>query len=549
VPPVPADVEIRVRFAPQSRATAILEERLVTRANRFGYVHTRPFRFDEPGEYRVDIFASHRDASGTYRAGTQAFASAVADRASGVIAHGMRGVDDQRENRQQWFSRTQIGIPPGRGHVPFAFVSGDVMWLQDGDAGIPFVTVQDVDGSLAPLRAAYKCVMPEPAFDNYAALGEIPLHSCGKYDPHIDSANVDVWAYSYRSVQRPHVRVREEIAEHNVPAPYWRFHDAYALQSGNGRDGDLPNDFKFQFGAAVLRGNSLPAPRYAIYGSLFVLVPDADPGGGTRTFPPFQGNGGGPSGGPLFTLKDKEIDLFFHPMGVRPGTILVVGEAASFAGYSAPPLASKVEIRVTSPSGKTRTIRGQANRIGWFYDPSQDFTISEAGRWRAKVTITFDGLTSAGPVSAPYPAGDVLGTHEGEFAFYVVDGPAEQLPLAPLPATVNPADTKVVFQMLPPAGLTNLEAHYTATMPGFVLEEGSGLTYTYDAQRLAVDFPNLDLRGDRRPGGVDIITISLFLSGTDAGGKRRHFARQVVLNGETLHAPEQKPLPKRRAVR
>ncbi|HUP63628.1 MAG TPA: hypothetical protein VNA69_24795 [Thermoanaerobaculia bacterium] len=189
--------------------------------------------------------------------------------------------------------------------------------------------------------------------------------------------------------------------------------------------------------------------------------------------------------------------------------------------------------------------------VGYFYDPSKDFVLGEAGLWRAKVKITFDGVTSAGPVSAPFPTGDVLGTHEGEFAFYVVDGRAEQLELAPLPQSVNPAETPVEFRMIPPAGLTNIETHHTVTMPGFVLEEGSdALTYTYDAERLAQDFPNLDLRDGHGPSaGIDIITISLFLSGTDAGGKRRHFARQVVLNGETLHVPEQKPQPKRRAVR
>src|SRR5439155_9159629 len=141
--------------------------------------------------------------------------------------------------------------------------------------------------------------------------------------------------------------------------------------------------------------------------------------GGTRVFPPFDSNGG-----PLFSLKGKPIDMFFHLTAVKPGTILTIGDTASFAGYSAPMLPSKISIDVTSPSGRVRTIKGQANRIGWFYDPGTDFAVDEPGVWKAKVRITFDGLRSSGQVEPPYPTGDVLGSRSGEFYFYVVRGVA-----------------------------------------------------------------------------------------------------------------------------
>lgn len=80
----------------------------------------------------------------------------------------------------------------------------------------------------------------------------------------------------------------------------------------------------------------------------------------------------------------------------------------------------------------------------------------------------------------------------------------------------------------------------------------SALTYTYDAQKLAKDFPNLDLHDSDGFAGVDTITISFLLSGTDATGVRRHFARQIVIQGEELQMPEQKETftpPRRRSVR
>ena len=93
---------------------------------------------------------------------------------------------------------------------------------------------------------------------------------------------------------------------------------------------------------------------------------------------------------------------------------------------------------------------------------------------------------------------------------------------------------------------------YTTVMPGFILEEGTttALTYTYDAPKLAKDFPNLDLFDQDGFAGVDTITMSFVVSGTDAKGERQHFARQVVLQGEELQMPQQKAPPlRRRAAR
>jgi hypothetical protein len=306
----------------------------------------------------------------------------------------------------------------------------------------------------------------------------------------------------------------------------------------------------------------------------------------------------------LFTLKGRDIDLFFHPTGVRPGTIVHRGQRISFAGYSAPTLPSKVSILVTSPSGATRTIAGQANAIGYFYDPSQDFAAFESGVWKARVSILFDGRTSAGQLSEPFPTGDVLGSRSGEFYFYVVDADAEQVEIGnvsasaqsslsrvipsvsegpggrvrPSPATgiahpapsslalarddtrgqvaspattfVRPADGPVTFTIAKPAGLTNPTLTYTTTMPGFILEEGtkSTLSYTYDATKLAKIFPNLDLYDADGYAGADTITISLLLSGTEDGKTKNH-ARQIVIQGEELQIPDQSPQPKRRAVR
>lgn len=548
-PPLAAEIEVRLRFVPRSDSTRTIDRLFHGKANRTGYFQSAPFTFTEPGEYRIDLVAKYRDERGALYAGLKTAGGVVAPVNASLIAHGRRGADDQQD-RQQWFARRS----DGSSHLHIPWSSGDVAWQTKGDAALAIVTVQDPSNRVAPLLRN-RGAMPPERFDERAAAGEISLFTSrpDRRDPHLDPAAVDLWAYTYRSIQRPLVRVREQIGEDlDLRSLYWRFHESYAGQPGVGVKGDLPNDFKFQFGGAVVRGTAVGEPEYAIYGSLFVLIPDDDPMG-TRVFPPYQGNGGGPTGGPLFRLKGKEIDLFFHPTGVRPGSVLEIGNLASFSGYMAPTLSAKLETIITSPSGRQRTIAGQANKIGYFYKPDTDFRLDEPGLWRAKVKVWFDGVTSAGQVIEPYPTGDVLGSREGEFWFYAVERDAPRLDLAPMARFVRPADGPVLFTIAAPDGLSNVEMHYTTTMPGFILEEGrtNALSYWYDAPRLSHDFPNLDLRDADGFAGVDTITISFLLSGTDTSGARKHFARQVVIQGEEIQMPEQKPVPaepRRRAV-
>ena len=187
----------------------------------------------------------------------------------------------------------------------------------------------------------------------YVNTGEIPLISTSSTElsPALQrGAEDNHWAYAYTGAARPGVRVREAITEVSNDNNYWRFDDAYNYQPGNGANGDLTNDFKLQYVGTVYRAPDIDFYYYGAYGSLWVLVPPDD-AGGVRVFPPFQGNGGGPSGGPIMTLLGEDIDMFFHPTGVRPGSILEVGEVAAFAGAIAPTLPSEATITVTSPSG------------------------------------------------------------------------------------------------------------------------------------------------------------------------------------------------------
>jgi hypothetical protein len=554
-PPVPAEVEVRFRLAAGSDPSQIVERVVRGRANRFGYFHPSAggIALGQVGEYRVDVTASFRDDQGTLWMGTRTWGGVVAAKNPSIVAHGRRGVQgiSGLPIGPQWFFRTQTGISIGDNHIPYPFNAGDVAWLQkstsETDAATPLISFQDLSGALTGLLRARALdqngtsqipfIVPG-TFDERAALGELPLFSSrpDRLDPHFDATRVDLWGYSYRSVQRPLVRVREEIGEDSMAPPYWRFFEKYGQQIGASRFGDFPNDIKFMYGASVLRGPAVGQPLYAVYGSLFVLVPYTDPHGGTRTFPPFQGNGGGPSGGPIMTLKGRVIDLFVHLTGVRPGSVLEVGDTFALSGAVGPTLPALVGYTITKPSGQQVSFSGRANRVGYYYRPDHDVVVDEAGVWTVDVSVTYDGVTSAGQVAPPFPTGDVLGTASGRIVVYVV-------PRGSAPLTVNaPRDTflaspgRLDVAASGPAGTTTNRAHVTSLMPGFVLESrdltpAASVPYRYDPVALASDFPNLDMDFVGHAG--DLVTISLFGSGPQGQA-----ARVLALHGtELLNLP------------
>jgi len=152
--------------------------------------------------------------------------------------------------------------------------------------------------------------------------------------------------------------------------------------------------------------------------------------GGNRVFPAFQGCSGGPSGGPLFTLQGREVDIFITPEGVHPGAVLEVGDTFSFAGAVWPNLDSRVWITATSPSGVQHVIQGRADKYGYFYNPDGDFVVDEPGRWTVDVHPVQDTVVpSTGLPPTCHNTGDLLGSREGQFTIYVVERDAPPLAL------------------------------------------------------------------------------------------------------------------------
>jgi hypothetical protein len=263
--------------------------------------------------------------------------------------------------------------------------------------------------------------------------------------------------------------------------------------------------------------------------------------------PPFAGPGNGgwtTEGGPILTLKGKEIHIFILPTGVKPGAVLEVGDTFHFAGHIMPTLNSQVEVTVTAPGGAKHVISGQANAVGYFYDAADDFVVDKPGLWSVDVKVWHDGVCSGGATVSPYPTGDVLGSDNGRYWFYVtpsgsprLDVSAPQPGMLPIFGSLDPVTVKGTI----PAGLSNVTVDYTIGMPGYILKHGqaaiSGGKYQFlfDPVALHEDYPNLDLVGrDQHGAGLsDTFSMGILLRGQQ-GNQTVYRANTITIQGDQV---------------
>ena len=495
-PQVPAEVNFTVTHVGADNIITLEQYKGV--ANESGYWdgEGQVFTFEEAGEYKVDVEARYTGEDSALWVGRMVYGSAIATPDGPIIAHGLRGPDGLDYIPPPWGFGSDF---EAGGHHQFPFFTGDILWGIDGpepnrgemgpgDSVSTGMSFQALDTEHLLVARAIKQVPPDGVGGDISAFvqaGQIPLATFVELNPDgspkglsegFQPEQLNLRSYAYNSAQRPGVRVREIIGS-SGGAGYWRFNDAYHMQSGNSPSGgDRPGDFKFLYGATVIRDIELKEGIFAIYGSGWVLAKNNDPLG-SRFMPPFQGNAGGPNGGPLFNVHGRDIDMFFLPLGVRPGSVLEVGDVFRLAGPIMPTLPSKVEYTVTAPDGTLRKFEGRANAIGYYYDPADDFKLDQPGLWAVELIVIHDGMTSAGPVQEPYPNGGPLTPDGRTFTFVVTDNGTKALDLVTDLTRRSPllwyagAIHNARFEALLPQGWTGETAHLTVTMPGITLVE------------------------------------------------------------------------------
>jgi len=556
MPGLPAEVIYKVRTYYANGEMEVKEYHGT--ANAFGWWDGdgQSHLFERSGEYRVDVEARFQSGNNLW-VGRMTFGGVVASPDPAIVMHGRRGPDALPYLPPVWGFDNDYG-GEGGGHFHMPYHSGDILWgtpptefqnpalnLRSSEAVLLGSSIQILDPTSPLVRKALAQVRdfigfpPELGLPAMVRAGQIPLITAADpswWNVGIHPDEIDFWMYPYLAIERPGVRVREIVMGGGSSGEYWRFDDPYHLQSGNGPEGDLPGDFKFMYGATVLRDERTGEGEYVIYGSGWVHTEYDDPLGG-RVMPPFQGAAGGPSGGPLFTIFDKPIDMFFVPLAVRPGLVLERGDTFRLAGPIMPTLPSKVEYTVTAPDGSRRSFAGTANAVGYFYQPGDDFILDQTGEWAVELTLYHDGLTSAGPVEEPFPTGGPLTPDLRTFDFFVVESASDRLPVytdlsqldrQPWHFDVNSA----TFAMTLPPGLEAESVRLVATIPGIVIAsdelsvKDGRVEWTLDGPALNPLVHNLDYR----MGLADTITVTFFAQDEDQAG-----AGSLVVHG--WHVP------------
>ena len=226
--------------------------------------------------------------------------------------------------------------------------------------------------------------------------------------------------------------------------------------------------------------------------------------------------------------------------------MLEIGDTVAFSGHVGPPLDSRVDVTITSPSGKERTSNLRANKIGWVYDPTDDFKANEAGRWTVEIFVEHDRpYIGNGIVPKSHNTGTVLGT-SGSYEFYVVEpGSTPLFILSPKSGVITwPAGgiEPINIRGWAPKGAT--EVRYTIHDKGVVMGQGKVtpddagyFSLTYNALDLHDDFPMLSLTAHegRREGLADEVTIRLLGLGGPPAANTVTLIGEEIFIGNTIH--------------
>jgi hypothetical protein len=535
-PGIPAQVTATIRFYPLDGG-AVVKQQIEGQANSHGYFAPpdQSFTFETAGEYVVDYEARYTDAEGRLWAGSLRGAGVVATPGGTLIAHGERGLQNGADpTPQAWYVLSQYAPDAVNPRLNVPYNSGDIVWVEDGSGGQlkPVLTVQDVAGNYADW---FTNIMPDSAAVGRMKVEQsLPVTLLGNdevpYGLALQSDQIVNHAYTYFSAVTAAVTARQLVEGSTAGGLdlYLDMDDPYNRQAGAGVAGSRPGDYLFLFGGAVIHNDAAQVEEAAIYGALAVVIDGKNDARGARVYPPFQGQSGGANGGPLFTLRDQPVNMFFHPTAVRPGSVLRVGDTLSVAGQMAPTLASRLVVTVTAPDGEVaRQFEGLANAIGYYYDPAQDIVVDQPGLWTVEIHTWHDGLTSVGGIEPPPPTGDVLGSDSGRFNVYVL--PADSAPLEwndERSDITIPAAQPYNFRFSVPQGWQDFQIYHTVTTAGMILEEGpirsSGtqFSYQYNLRAFHDIFPNIEQGGQGEgSSAADTITLTFVVTGTDEAGK------------------------------
>ncbi|MEM6284964.1 MAG: hypothetical protein AAF787_22425 [Chloroflexota bacterium] len=554
-PGVPADVTVSIRVFPL-KGEQILEQTFEGQANAFGVFQPEtPFLLEVPGEYIIDYEARYTDGDGRLWAGSLRSAGVIGQPGNRLVARGQRGTASGEIETAWFIAENAANLDTSETVVNAPYFSGDVAWITDSPSVgvLPRLRVQDTTGqyeawlqdthadyadadgtSLGRLEATD--ALPLTTFANSSASDNRVL-----YNPDVIASE----GYAYYSYVTPGTAVRQFVLgdERGTIPLQWQLDEPLNQQVGAGANGLRTGDYVFMFGGAILKNEPVDLQEAAIYGALGVVVGENDDSG-SRVLPPYYGSRAASGNSTLFTDGETAISSFFHPTGTRPGDVLEVGDHMTITGQVAPMLASDVAVQIVAPSGVVREFAAQANPVGYFYSPVNDFAVDEPGVWTVQITVQHTGRTSAGGILGDSPTGTVPGASGNIYNVYVVadaDSRIDRPTALPADASI-PAGFPFNFSFERPSGWAEVTPYLTLTLPGQIVQDeaislqGATLAYQFNPTTLNQQFPFYEGNNGRVNGEAssDPLTLTFVFTGLNENSQPDIIARRVVIRHDRL---------------
>jgi hypothetical protein len=589
-PPLPADVTATVRFYPGTDPAAVREVVQTGRAQRFGYFApdaSQPVALsDVPGEYFVDLFATHTDERGVVYMGNLRNAAPVLPEARDRTLV-VRGMPDAYRIRTD---RERAGILDGgylHGENQGVFLapehSGETLFFNGAGHYLQAIHlaahVAEPTGRLARmLRAEFPPaiirITQDPAhagrvFDSWSRfpVGALPLRTYAKtldrtdylpllsttdrgYSPFEYPERVNRRGYYYLSTVRPGFPVFFTVADSTTYDNYWHTNliaDYFRTLGAPGK-GDQPGDVYWTVMSALYADAVAGTADYGTYGSGGAALPLGD----------YAARDARPFAAPIARINGVDLRIYAGA-GPAPGVLYETGAIKGVGSIAVPMAPHDVAIAIRRPDGGVLECRGRADDLGVFACPNGPLVVDVPGVYRVQTAFSENGRT-----------GTTVGSRAGAYNVYAVakDSPFAVRFDASMPRRVDGDRELPVTGAVTPI-LRAGTAFYSVVAPGILLDEGEvplergRFAFHVLPAELNAEFPNVHdetpsdavvtphraglsalagfvgelVYGRPRPKLSDTIEVVVFAQGTDDAGKPATAGAKFVLRGDRVIIP------------
>ena len=568
-PPFAAEVEVEVRYFPNSDPARQQTWVAQGRANRFGHFspHNKaPLVFDEPGEYISHVTARYTDRRGHLWMGQQSSTGVIAPQDPTLTLHGTRtfpyGLQVQQDYNgglkrfQDRPDMTTSFLPFNPSVLPDPYVPydpRDTLFVPSGGYNESLVephfsmAIKDPDLSERLQQAnRVRSFLVPPMYQrskgkwqflrdvvqlstdsggwfpaDKAHADELPILPVSRrgWHPFAFPMHNEVEAYTIMGVVRPGFPAMTSVYQRDAIGLYWLTSpNPFGYHFNNGPNGDLPGDLYRVQAGMVLKDHKTGKNHYDAYSAAIAVTSPSE--GATAILPPGER--------PLVSPGKQPYHLF---LALDTHLAMEVGETLGLGGMVFPAVEADVTWTVTTPRGETVVSRGKANRLGTVRGHAA-VPLEEPGLYRIKTDVRHGKLR-----------GGVVFTPEGRYWVCALPRDNPALLTTPLkPMTRVDAFEGLRIPISWPKRLTDVRLHWGVVMPGQVLDqgvvagEGGQFLYPFVPTQLAVQFPNFDVR--RFDTGqwelADTVVFQFYLEGRDKG-KKVHDALRLVLRGDRLY--------------